>query len=112
MKLQPSRMHRWVGAALVAVVTAAVGNVARAADVHWSIGVNAAPGVVIGASNARPYYYAPAPVYVAPAPVYYAPPAPVYYTQGYYPAYYGPTVIYGGSRHIHRPHRHHHRHRH
>ncbi len=71
-------------------------------DVHWSLGLNLAPGVVVGASNSP--YYAPAPVYgygqpvysapqvvysqpypyYAPAPVVYVRPAPVYYGGGYY----------------------------
>ena len=66
---------------------------ARASDVPWSVGVHAAPGVTIGATNARPYYVQPAPVYVAPQPVYVAPPA--YYVRPVpvYPAgyYYGPA---------------------
>jgi len=108
MKLARSGSSKWVVAALVAVVTAAVANVARAADVRWSVGAHIAPGVTVAASNA-PVYYAP-PVYVAAPPVYYAP-TPVYYSPGYYvrPAYYGTTVVYAsphkhyykGKRHYH-----------
>ena len=108
MKLTRSGSSKWVVAALVAVVTAAVGNVARAGDVRFSVGAHIAPGVTFGVSNAPPVYYAP-PVYVAAPPVYYAP-APVYYAPVVYarPAYYGTTVVYrsphrhGGRRHYHR----------
>ncbi len=46
---------------------------AQAADVYWSLGMQA-PGVVVGASNAAPMYLAPAPVVVYPAPRLMAPP--------------------------------------
>lgn len=113
LKLARSGSSKWVAAALVAVVTMAVGSVARAGNVSWSVGAHVAPGVSLNVGNA-PYYYAP-PVYVAPAPVYYAP-QPVYYaTPSYYvrpaPVYYGTTVVY--SRGYHRGHgKRHHRHRH
>ena len=105
-----SRSNIVKAAAAAAVVFAALGtaSVAQARDnINWSVGINAAPGVVIGASNgyyAPPvyvqpqtyypstYYVQPAPVYVEPAPIYYRP-APVYYG-------YGPTIYY---RDGHRP---------
>lgn len=71
-----------VGAAAAALAVLA-STPARASDVTWSVGVHAAPGVTIGATNARPYYVQPAPVYVAPQPVYVAPPV-VTYAPGYY----------------------------
>jgi hypothetical protein len=84
--------------AAVAVVLAAAGTASVAqARVFASVGINLAPGVVVGASN----YYAPAyypPVYAQPQP-YYVQPAPVYYEQAYYapaPVYYGPPVFIGG----------------
>jgi hypothetical protein len=55
-------------------------------DVAWSVGV-AVPGMVIGATNAPPVYYAPQPVYVQPQPVYVAP-RPVYVGAPYYVAPY------------------------
>lgn len=62
--------------AAAAFVALAAGT-AQARDVTWSVGIDAAPGVSIGATNARPVYVAPQPVYVAPQPVYVAP-QPVY----------------------------------
>ena len=55
-------------------------------DVTWSVGVGV-PGVVVGATNGRPYY--------APPPVYYAP-RPVYYGRGYYAPYYPRHHYYRG----------------
>lgn len=82
--------HTLIAAALVA----GTATVAQARDnVYFSIGANVAPGVVLGASNYAPRYYAPAPVYygyAAPAPVYYEP-APVAYSY-YGPEYYDPVV--------------------
>lgn len=71
----PRKLFRpLVAAALVALGASA----AQARDnVFFSIGVEAAPGVSVGVSNARPVVVAPAPVYVAPQPVYVAP-RPVY----------------------------------
>jgi len=102
----------FAGAAAIAALAALASAPARASDVTWSVGVHAAPGVHIGATNARPYYVQPAPVYVSPQPVYVAPPAyyvrpapiyvrpaPVYHT-GYY---YGPAP----RAHGHWKHRHH-----
>jgi hypothetical protein len=80
-------------AAAVAVALAALGTASVAeARVFASVGINLAPGVVVGASNVPVYY---PPVYPQP---YYAP-APVYYTPAYYapaPVYYGPPVFIGG----------------
>lgn len=81
---------------LAAVATLAVAGLgaagaAHAGDVFWSVGVQAAPGVQLGFSNA-PQVYAPQPVYYAPQPVYYAPPPVVYAPQ---PVYYNqPRVVY------------------
>ncbi len=96
------KLNRYVfaGAAAIAALAALASAPARASDVTWSVGVHAAPGVHIGATNAQPYYVQPAPVYVAPQPVYVQPPgyyvrpAPIYvrpapvYQAGYY---YGPA---------------------
>lgn len=102
MKLELSHLIA-AGAALLAMA-----GTAQARDVHWNIGIHAAPGVSIGLGNSRPVYVAPAPVYYAPAPVYYAPPPVVYTAPRYYvqsaPVYYG----YPG----HYRHRHGHKHRH
>jgi hypothetical protein len=104
MKLSLSRLF---GAAAALLALAA--GTAQARDVHWNVGIHAAPGVTIGVGNSRPLYVAPAPIYVAPAPVYYAPPPAVYYGPRYYAA---PAPVYydRGPRHRH-GHRHHHRHR-
>lgn len=84
-----SHTRSFFAIALAGVVAlAALGAAAPAqarSDVVWSVGVGV-PGVVIGASNAAPMYYAPPPVYYAP-PAYYAP-HPVYYAPP--PRYYGP----------------------
>ena len=92
---------------------ATVGTAAQArSDVFFSLGVQAAPGVSVGVSNApvmvapAPVYVAPQPVYVQPAPVYMAPPVVVRPA----PVIYAPArVYYGGPgwRHGH-GHRHHH----
>lgn len=102
MKLKFSHL---IGAA-AALLAFATGS-AQARDVHWNVGIHAAPGVTIGVGNGYPIYAAPAPVYVAPAPVYYAP-RPVYYGPRYYAA--PAPVYYGPPRHRH-GHRHHHHHR-
>lgn len=117
MKLKLSHLIA-AAAALLAVATGS----AQARDVHWNVGIQAAPGVTVGIGNSRPMYVAPAPVYVAPAPVYVAPrvysapryyvqPAPVYYAQPA-PVYYAPPVYLDhGHGRGHRHHRHHgHRH--
>lgn len=100
------RLH-YVAVAAVAIAAVAAASSAQARDVYWSVGVQAAPGVTVGAGNYRPVYVAPAPVYVAPAPVYLAP-APVYYAPPPR-VYYGPVVYHGhphkqkwkGKRHNH-----------
>ena len=107
-----------VKAAAAALAIAALGtaSVAQARDnISWSVGINAAPGVVIGATNGyyappvyvQPQTYYPANVYpssyyVQPAPIYVAP--PVYYRPA--PVYYGPSVYYRGGHRHHRGHRH------
>jgi hypothetical protein len=76
---------------------AATGAAHARDNVHWSVGINAAPGVVVGVGNTRPVivqqpvYVQPQPVYVQPQPVYVQPQTiysvpPVQYTQ--------PQVIY------------------
>jgi|JI10StandDraft_1071094.scaffolds.fasta_scaffold51200_1 hypothetical protein len=111
-------------AALVSLGTASVAH-ARS-DVNWSIGINAAPGVFIGAGNARPAY----PYYPQPQPVYnygYAVPQPIYqqpqviypgggvYPSSYYvqpvPVYVRPAPIYYAPRYGHNHHRGHGPHR-
>ena len=63
--------------AAVAFVALLAGAAQARDNVTWSVGIDAAPGVSVGATNARPVYVAPAPVIVAPQPVYVAP-RPVY----------------------------------
>ena len=63
----------FAGAAAVALLATLASAPARANGVTWSVGVHAAPGVHIGATNAQPYYVQPAPVYAQPQPVYIAP---------------------------------------
>jgi len=87
------------GAALLA------SGAARAADVHWSIGVNLPPVATVISS--APYYEPPA-VYVPP-PVVYAPPPVVYRAP---PVVYGPPVVYRGPRFDPRPARYWNRHDH
>ncbi|MCE1250890.1 MAG: hypothetical protein LWW82_09180 [Comamonadaceae bacterium] len=74
-------------------------------DVTWSVGVGV-PGVVVGATNGRPYYapppvyYAPPPVIYSPPPVVYRPPPPVYFVPPPPPpVYYQPG--YSGRHHHH-----------
>ena len=104
--MQYSRSIFLKAAATAAVALGALGaSVAHAGGgVAWSVGINAAPGVVIGASNYGYGYHQPAPVYVQPqayypgyynapmyvqpAPIYYRP-APVVYGYGYAPRYHG-----------------------
>lgn len=78
-------------------------------DVYWSVGVGV-PGVVVGAGNAAPVYYAPPPpvYYAPPPPVYYAPPRPVYYAPP--PVVYAPPPMgyYQGGRGHHPHHFRHH----
>jgi hypothetical protein len=113
------------GAAAVALAAIGTAGVAQArSDVYWSVGINAAPGVVVGGSNypapvysapvyAAPGYVAPAyygqppVVYSAPAPVVYSAP-PVVYTRPYvYPRpYVAPVVVYRGGGWGHHHHRH------
>jgi hypothetical protein len=59
--------------AAVAFLALAAGAAQARDNVTWSVGIDAAPGVSLGATNARPVYVAPAPVIVAPQPVYVAP---------------------------------------
>ncbi|MEO7640871.1 MAG: hypothetical protein ABIU07_05625, partial [Ramlibacter sp.] len=121
MRISRSNIVKAAAATALAFAALGTASVAQARDnINWSVGINAAPGVVIGATNSRyyappvyvqpqtyyqgnvypsnvypsSYYVEPAPVYVAP-PVYYRP-APVYYG-------YGPSIYYrNGHRHGHR----------
>jgi hypothetical protein len=74
----------FAGAAAVAALAALASAPARASDVTWSVGVHAAPGVTIGATNARPYYVHPQPVYVRPSPCMCSPGAAFTTRPGYY----------------------------
>lgn len=87
-------MNKFIILALAAAGTLLSAGAARAADVHWSLGINLpVPGLVI---TGAPYYrepvrvYAPVPAY-APAPVYYQP-EPVYYQPE--PVYVQPEPVY------------------
>jgi len=94
-------MARAVARTLMAVGTLAAlaAGSAHAADVHWSVGINApiAPGVAVGTviSNHGVWpvpVMAPAPVYL-PAPPVYGP--PVYGPPVYAAPVYAPPVVYG-----------------
>ncbi len=93
-----------VSSALVALLALCAAGLAQArGDVYWSVGVNAAPGVMLGVGNvgpvyAQPVYVAQQPVYVAPPPVYYRP-APVYYSAA--PVYYNPAPVYYNAAPVH-----------
>jgi len=99
-------MARAVARTLMAVGTLAAlaAGSAHAADVHWSVGINApiAPGVAVGTviSNHGVWpvpVMAPAPVYL-PAPPVYGPPVygpPVYGPPVYAAPVYAPPVVYG-----------------
>ena len=76
-------------------------------DVTWTVGVGV-PGVVVGATNGRPYYapppvyYAPPPVVYTPPPVVYRPPPPVYYAPPPSPpVYYQPDYRWRHHHHHH-----------
>jgi len=119
--ISSTRAMLMAGAAAVLSVAAlgfSTGAHARS-DVSFSVGI-AAPGVVIGASNAYPVYTSPVygqpvygyqnqPVYVQPQPVYR--PYPVYMQAPVYVA--PPPVYYRGGHHRHHGHGHRgHGHRH
>ena len=112
--------HRWlIAGTSAALALAAMGfaNTAQARDnVTFSVGIGV-PGVVVGATNAYPFYTQPQviytqpqvvytqpqPVYIQPRPVYVQP-APVYYQPApvYYPSpqvYVAPQPIYYGRPH-------------
>jgi hypothetical protein len=88
-----SKLFRPLAAAAFVALTAMAGSAQARDNVFFSLGVQAAPGVTLGVSNApvvaapvyvmpQPVYVAPQPVYVAPQPVYVAPAAAVYYGPG------------------------------
>lgn len=79
------------GAALLA------GGAARAADVHWSIGISLPPVATVISS--APVYGPPVAVY-DPPPVVYAPPPVVYRAPS---VVYTPPVVYRGPRFDPRP---------
>ena len=85
--------------ALAAGACLLAGGAARAADVHWSIGVNLPPVATVISSG--PVYgppvavYDPPPVIYAPPPVVYRAPPVVYRSP---PVVYGPPVVYRGPR--------------
>lgn len=99
--------------AAAAAMLAMAGS-AQARDVHWNVGIHAAPGITVGIGNSRPMVVAPAPVYYGPPPVYYAPAPVVYSAPRYYvqpaPVYYGHPKHRGHHGHRHRHGRHGHRH--
>jgi hypothetical protein len=92
--------------AAVAFLAVAAGAAHARDNVFWSVGIDAAPGVSVGVSNARPVYVAPAPVVVAPQPVYVTRPVvvsrPVVLVEE--PVYYSDRH---GHKHKHKHHRHH-----
>jgi hypothetical protein len=102
--------------AAAALVALAAGAAQARDNVTWSVGIDAAPGVSIGATNARPVLVAPAPVIVAPQPVYVAPrpvyvaPRPVVLVEPE-PVYVVPGKHKGWKKH-HRHHGHGHGHGH
>lgn len=86
-------------AVALAVMAAAMGT-AQAANISWSVGVQAGPPVVYGP-----------PVYATPAPVYVAPPPPRYYQAPPQVIYAPPAVMWappppprGWYRHHHHGH--------
>jgi len=105
--------------AAVALLALAAGTAQARDNVYWSLGVDAAPGVSLGVSNARPVVVAPAPVVIAPQPVYVAP-QPVYMAPR--PVYVAPRPVVvveqpvyvkpGKHKGWHKKHRRHHRHDH
>lgn len=99
MKIDRSVFVKAVAIAGVALGALGTASVAQArSDLFFSIGANIAPGVTLGASNARPYYQQP--VYLQPAPVYYQP-APIYYQPA--PVYYEPAPVYYQPAPVHYP---------
>lgn len=94
--------RQWIAA--FAAVVGSLGAVgAQAANVYWSVGIQAPPiaTVISNGPAYQPYYQAP-PAYYAPAPVYYQP-APVYVPPSvvYRPYTYVPQVVYQGHGHGH-----------
>lgn len=110
-----STFFKFAAAGLAAL--AAASAVQARDNLHWSVGIGAAPGVSIGFGNARPVYVQPAPVYLAPQPVYRhysqavnpnydVQPAAVYLQAA--PLYYAPAPVQlYGYGHAGRHHGHH-----
>ncbi|GAB3646564.1 hypothetical protein [Ramlibacter alkalitolerans] len=90
--------------AAVAFAVLAAGAAQARDNVTWSVGIDAAPGVAIGATNARPVMVAPAPVVVAPQPVYVAPRPVVVERRPVVVVQPEPVYVVPG----HRGHKHHH----
>jgi hypothetical protein len=102
------KLFRPLAAAAFAVLAATAGTAQARDNVFFSLGIEAAPGVSLGVTNARPVYVAPQPVYVAPQPVYLAP-RPVYVAPQ--PVVLETGTVYYGHPGRHRGwHKHHHGH--
>lgn len=110
------KLFRPFAAAALLAMAAGAGTVHARDNVFWSLGVEAAPGVSLGVSNARPVMVAPAPVIVAPQPVYVAPrpvyvaPRPVVVQRPVMVVEQPVYVVPGkhrGHKHRHKHHRHH-----
>jgi len=95
--------------AAAALVALAAGMAQARDNVTWSVGIDAAPGVSIGATNARPLLVAPAPVILAPQPVYVAPRPVVVQSRPVVVVEPEPVYVMPGKRkgwHKHHHHRH------
>ena len=95
-------MKRSLILALAAGATLLASGAARAADVHWSIGINLPPVATVISSApvyGPPVYGPPVTVYDEP-PVVYAPPPVVYRAPT---VVYAPPVVYRGPRFDPRP---------
>jgi hypothetical protein len=105
------KLFRPLAAAALLALAVGAGTAQARDNVFWSLGVEAAPGVSVGVSNARPVLVAPQPVYVAPQPVYVAPrpvvvqPRPVVLVEQ--PVYVVPGHRGHKHKHRHHGHRHH-----
>ncbi|HET8744978.1 MAG TPA: hypothetical protein VFM98_05210 [Ramlibacter sp.] len=95
--------------AAFAFVALAAGTAQARDNVTWSVGIEAAPGVSVGATNARPVLVAPPPVVVAPQPVYVAP-RPVVVQRSPVVVVEQPVHVVPGKHKGHHKHHHHDRH--